>query len=130
MSKFKNICISESNYKLLKELGQAGDSFNDVLTKILGPKCNEELDKPFDGDSNMTQNKPIQQFRTDSIEQCLTHQCIDCSGSYINRFTGYKLKCKCSCHNKKSLEQQALGFKCSNIHHIPPCQQHGVSLDD
>jgi predicted CopG family antitoxin len=48
MSKYKNICISESNYKLLKELGQAGDSFNDVLTKILGPKSNEELDSDKD----------------------------------------------------------------------------------
>jgi predicted CopG family antitoxin len=32
---YKNICISETNYKLLKELGHTGDSFNDVLTKIL-----------------------------------------------------------------------------------------------
>jgi len=48
MSKYKNICIFESNYKLLKELGRAGDSFNDVLTKILGPKCNEELDSDKD----------------------------------------------------------------------------------
>jgi hypothetical protein len=32
---YKNICISETNYKLLKVLGHTGDSFNDVLTKIL-----------------------------------------------------------------------------------------------
>jgi predicted CopG family antitoxin len=32
---YKNICISETNYRLLKELGHTGDSFNDVLTKIL-----------------------------------------------------------------------------------------------
>ena len=45
MSKYKNICVSESNYKTLKELGQAGDSFNDVLTKILKSEV-----KLLDGD--------------------------------------------------------------------------------
>ena len=78
----------------------------------------------------MTQNKPIQQIRIDSIEQCLKHYCIDCSDSYINRLTEYKLKSKRSCHNKKSLEQQALGLECSNIHHTQSCQQHGVLSDD
>ena len=33
--KYKNIVISEDNYRILKELGNAGDSFNDVLTEIL-----------------------------------------------------------------------------------------------
>jgi predicted CopG family antitoxin len=44
---YKNICISERNYKALKMMGQTGDSFNDVLTdlltKLLGPKFNEEI---------------------------------------------------------------------------------------
>jgi len=31
----KQIAISQENYFKLKELGQAGDSFNDVITKIL-----------------------------------------------------------------------------------------------
>lgn len=35
LSKLKNIVISEDNYRILKELGNAGDSFNDVLTDIL-----------------------------------------------------------------------------------------------
>ena len=35
LSKYKNIVISEDNYRILKELGNAGDSFNDVLTDIL-----------------------------------------------------------------------------------------------
>jgi predicted CopG family antitoxin len=42
---YKNICISETNYKLLKELGHTGDSFNDVLTKIL-----KHGTKQLDGD--------------------------------------------------------------------------------
>ena len=43
---YKNICISESNYKALKTMGHTGDSFNDVLTdmltKILGNKFDED----------------------------------------------------------------------------------------
>lgn len=31
----KHIVISEENYQALKEMGQAGESFNDVVNKIL-----------------------------------------------------------------------------------------------
>lgn len=34
-NKFKHIIITEDNYEKLKEHGKAGDSFNDVLTRIL-----------------------------------------------------------------------------------------------
>jgi predicted CopG family antitoxin len=34
-SKFKNIVVSETNYNILKRLGEAGESFNDVLTEVL-----------------------------------------------------------------------------------------------
>jgi predicted CopG family antitoxin len=44
MCKYKNISISESNYKSLKKMGQAGDSFNDVLTKLLESEHNKDLD--------------------------------------------------------------------------------------
>jgi predicted CopG family antitoxin len=33
--KLKTIAISECNYAALKSLGKAGDSFNDVLSKLL-----------------------------------------------------------------------------------------------
>lgn len=33
--RLKHIVIDEDNYAALKELGKAGDSFNDVLTEIL-----------------------------------------------------------------------------------------------
>jgi predicted CopG family antitoxin len=49
MCKYKNISISESNYKTLKSMGQAGDSFNDVLTKLLGPKHNKDRNKVDNG---------------------------------------------------------------------------------
>ena len=34
-NRFKNIVISEANYHILKHLGSAGESFNDVLTDVL-----------------------------------------------------------------------------------------------
>lgn len=32
---FKHILVDEKNYDLLKKLGNAGDSFNDVITDLL-----------------------------------------------------------------------------------------------
>jgi predicted CopG family antitoxin len=32
---FKQIAVSKQNYILLKSLGQAGDSFNDVVSRLL-----------------------------------------------------------------------------------------------
>ncbi|HEY7081722.1 MAG TPA: hypothetical protein VH500_18675 [Nitrososphaeraceae archaeon] len=34
-SKYKNIVVSETNYNILKRLGEAGESFNDILTEVL-----------------------------------------------------------------------------------------------
>lgn len=39
--KLKQIAVNESNYKALKELGHAGDSFNDVITQVLKKVKNE-----------------------------------------------------------------------------------------
>ena len=48
--KMTTIAISNENYLILKKLGQTGDSFNDVLTRILAEKdsiqnlrCKEQL---------------------------------------------------------------------------------------
>ena len=35
---FKHILVDEKNYDLLKKHGQAGDSFNDVITHLLEEK--------------------------------------------------------------------------------------------
>ena len=75
-------------------------------------------------------NELIQQTTKHSIDNCLTRQCNECSGSYINRFTGYQLNCNCKCHNKKTSEQQqVVGPECSNDSHIQPHQQPRESLD-
>jgi len=38
-----HIALSSENYEKLKNLGRAGDSFNDVLTKILSKKSGAYL---------------------------------------------------------------------------------------
>jgi predicted CopG family antitoxin len=37
-NKLKHITLSEKNYFALKNLGKAGDSFNDVVTEVLKKK--------------------------------------------------------------------------------------------
>ncbi len=41
MNKLRHITVNEEVYQKLKNLGKAGDSFNDVLTKILAEKGGE-----------------------------------------------------------------------------------------
>ena len=38
MPNLKHITVNQEVYQKLKDLGRAGDSFNDVLTKILAEK--------------------------------------------------------------------------------------------
>jgi predicted CopG family antitoxin len=41
--KLKTIAISENNYSALKSLGEAGDSFNDVISKLLLDYSDKEI---------------------------------------------------------------------------------------
>ena len=43
-SMLKNIAISERNYVTLKSLGKAGDSFNDVICKLIKEMHHEKHD--------------------------------------------------------------------------------------
>jgi predicted CopG family antitoxin len=40
-TKLRQIVVDDHNYRALKELGQAGDSFNDVITQVLRIVKNE-----------------------------------------------------------------------------------------
>jgi predicted CopG family antitoxin len=40
-TKLRQIVVDDHNYKELKELGRAGDSFNDVITQVLKKMKNE-----------------------------------------------------------------------------------------
>jgi predicted CopG family antitoxin len=46
-NKLKTIVLSEENYAKLKALGAMGDSFDDVITKVLtyAPKANVKEDR-------------------------------------------------------------------------------------
>jgi len=35
MDKLRHIVVSQENYSILKRLGRAGDSFNDVITNLV-----------------------------------------------------------------------------------------------
>jgi predicted CopG family antitoxin len=41
-SKLKLIAVDETNYFALKDLGKAGDSFNDVVSELLKRKTEEQ----------------------------------------------------------------------------------------
>lgn len=44
-NKYKQILIDIDNYNALKELGKAGDSFNDVLGELLSKVLNRDNNK-------------------------------------------------------------------------------------
>ena len=45
MTKLKHITVNEEVYQKLKNLGRAGDSFNDVLIRILSAPAATEQDR-------------------------------------------------------------------------------------
>ncbi len=51
----KHIAIDEQNYLKLKRLGNAGDSFNDVVSRILKKLSTEELDEEEDEEAAMNE---------------------------------------------------------------------------
>jgi hypothetical protein len=61
----KMIAISQTNYELLKNFGRAGDSFNDVVTDLIGKV--ETLRSPvnrktricFDSKRKTQKNRPV-----------------------------------------------------------------------
>ncbi len=56
-SRFKRIVISERNYLTLKKLGYAGDSFNDVISKLLRIEKNyQEMKKQQEQQENNDKN--------------------------------------------------------------------------
>jgi len=51
--KLKQIAVSDENYRILKSLGKAGDSFNDVVTQMLKSIKSQQSDFRV-GPSNQT----------------------------------------------------------------------------
>lgn len=58
--RLKRIVISEQNYVVLKRLGYAGDSFNDVITKLLRiQKNHQKKQQESDDDDNSSSNSGL-----------------------------------------------------------------------
>ena len=41
-------------------------------------------------------------YSADIVTHCLTDDCSECTGSYINELLGHRLVCECTCHKNKS----------------------------
>ena len=119
-SKFKRIVISEHNYLALKRLGYAGDSFNDVVSKLLRiersyqemmKQQQEEKRQQENNDENSSSNTnngssellsqpdPYALFREQNKQQI---------AEVIRRLRG-KRRGKCSMDNQKTNEQEIKG---------------------
>jgi hypothetical protein len=67
-SKFKRIVISERNYFALKMLGHAGDSFNDVISKLLRiERSYQEMKKQQEEEQQQQENSDSSGSRLASI---------------------------------------------------------------
>jgi hypothetical protein len=66
--KFKRIVVSERNYLALKRLGLAGDSFNDVISKLLRiERIYQEMKKQREEEQQQQENSDNNNSRLPSI---------------------------------------------------------------
>gem|GEM_PF-2381431 len=42
----------------------------------------------------------VSKFSTDTVTECLTSDCKDCSGSYSSEILRHRFVCTCNCHNQ------------------------------
>jgi hypothetical protein len=56
----------------------------------------------------------------DTVAECLTEKCSDCTGFYINRLFQHHLQCMHGCHKLKAMMLGQVGHQESNINlHTP-----------
>lgn len=56
----KNILVSESNYKKLRNLGYAGQSFNDVISELIEQSVNKQRSEQRRANHTQTGHLPTQ----------------------------------------------------------------------
>jgi hypothetical protein len=44
------------------------------------------------------------EFTEDIVTECLTANCSECEGEYVNIILHHKFVCRCECHAKKEAE--------------------------
>jgi predicted CopG family antitoxin len=59
MHKLRQIAITEENYFILKSYGKAGDSFNDVISKMLKTLKTQQTDQSDQLTDQSVVSKPI-----------------------------------------------------------------------
>jgi predicted CopG family antitoxin len=64
MHKLRQIAITEENYFILKSYGKAGDSFNDVISKMLKTLKTQQTDQSGQLRDQSVATKPIKQERS------------------------------------------------------------------
>jgi predicted CopG family antitoxin len=109
-SRFKRIVISEPNYLALKRLGFAGDSFNDVISKLLriersyqemkNKKQEEQQQQQQENRDNNSSEPTFVQTPSEMFAQHNKQQMAE----FIRRLRG-KRRGKCSMNNETSEQE-------------------------
>ena len=63
-NKLRQIAISQDNYLVLKKLGRAGDSFNDVISELLRKALQPDFQVPSRNQIATSDNKPQEEVNT------------------------------------------------------------------
>ena len=61
----------------------------------------------------------------DTVAECLTEKCSDCTGFYINRLFQHHLQCMHGCHKIKAMMLEQVGHPGSNINLGTPSSVKG-----
>jgi hypothetical protein len=108
-TKLRKIAIDESNYLTLKQLGSAGDSFNDVLTDLL-----RQANLQAGGGKGLRQSLSL--YPDGEINICPIGCQNNCPKFWINNDISHRLVCVCSCHESvKQKEKPSDGIRSSTI---------------
>lgn len=101
---FKQILIDLDNYNTLKELGKAGDSFNDVIRSLIRSNTdeyNQETGYPLDNIVFGPNNKSYM-LRIDSALRKLGVTFIECHRDYMT--ISFRGECVCNVHYPENMD--------------------------
>lgn len=54
-------------------------------------------------------SKKESEFLVDTVNHCLSDDCKDCTGSYINELLHHRLRCLCQCHGEEPKAPRLVG---------------------
>ena len=89
------IAVPEENYLILKRLGRAGFSFDDVITEV-----RTDPSRVTNLEDNSGQIK--QKLKPTVVTICLTNIHEECTGTYVDTTNNFKIQCRCECHTNSN----------------------------